>query len=382
MLRPVPIEVSGTAIVTRRGLRRARRGWPWLTHEDIVRYDGDGGPFVDLVDDTSLPMGTALYDPRGRAPIRLLSSARTRDPVSLIHTRLERALARRHVDLDTSESGRLCHGEADGVPGLFVDRFGPGLLVTIACEPMGRVVDELMSLLEERTQVDVVAVARGDEVSLLRGAGSRVRFLHGRLELSVDLALPGAQKVTADLERQRALRRWARGRCLDLEAGLCGYGLQLADAGAAEVTVVDEPPNLSTSVLDDARHNGVIAPIERIERDAVAWLRGEEEAKRRYDVVVYHPRPSEEEAKLAHGRAIEHATACLRHLDEGGILASSSGSLNLDDDAFTSALQEAAAKSRKRLQVLARLGPGPDHPTLAGTRYLPSLVVARVLSTA
>ena len=41
-----------------------------------------------------------------------------------------------------------------------------------------------------------------------------------------------------------------------------------------------------------------------------------------------------------------------------------------------------SAKTRKRLQVLSRLGSGPDHPTLAGVRPPPALIVTRVLATA
>ena len=378
------IEVTGTAIVTRKGLRRARRGWPWLFKDDVVRYDGDGGPFVDLVDETSLPMGTALYDPAGAAVIRLLSSARTRDPVGLLHARMERAIARREIDLDGSDAGRICHGESDGIPGLLVDRFGPGLLVSVECAPMGKVVDDVMPLLIEKTGALTVAVARpgrpGDEVSLVKGNDAHVRFVHGRLELAVDLASSAARKLTADLERQRAVRRWARGRCVDLAAGFCGYGLQLAEAGATEVLVVDEPALLSTSIIEDAKHNDIEARIERVEVDPLAWLRADADA--RFDVVVFHPRPIDDEVDVAIPRAMEHAGLCLKLLDEGGILAASSSSSTLDDEQFAGALQDAAAKTRKRLQILARLGPGPDHPTLAGVKAPLSLLVARVLATA
>jgi 23S rRNA G2069 N7-methylase RlmK/C1962 C5-methylase RlmI len=52
------------------------------------------------------------------------------------------------------------------------------------------------------------------------------------------------------------------------------------------------------------------------------------------------------------------------------------------DDVFATALQDAAARSRKRLQILTHLEAGPDHPVLAGMRRPPSLLVARVLQTA
>ncbi|MBI1946604.1 MAG: RsmD family RNA methyltransferase [Deltaproteobacteria bacterium] len=376
------IEVTGTAIVTRKGLRRARHGWPWLSKDDIVEYDGDGGPFVDLVDETSLPMGTALWDPDGPAPVRLLSSARTRDPVGLMQTRLERAVARRDIDLAGADAGRLCAGEADGLPGLVVDRFGNGLLVQVDAAAMRPVVDVLLAPLVKRVDASVVALAMKDQVTLLQGAASRVRFLHGRLELSIDLAAHVTRRVTGELEAQRTLRRWARGRCLDLYAGFCGYGLQLADGGAREITVVDVPALLSANIEDDARHNQIEARFLRVPADPLTWLRAESDEHARFDVVVFHPPATEADDDAAVARATEHGALCLKLLDEGGILAAQPTSAALDEVSFASALQEAAARSRKRLQILARLGAGPDHPTLAGVRPPPTLLVARVLATA
>lgn len=396
MLRSVPIDVTGTAIVTRKGLRRARRAWPWLGHEDIVRYDGDGGPFVDLVDETSLPMGTAIYDPNGRAPIRLLSSARTRDPVALIHARMERAMARRELDLDGSDAGRMCHGEADGVPGVFVDRFGPGVLIDVDAAPMAKVVDELLPMIVERTGATTVVVRKGLDPVLAHGSDARVTFVHGRLELAVDLSSPFATEITADLERQRTVRRWARGRCLDLGAGFCGYGLQLAEAGATEVVFVDEPGVLSATVTDDAKRNDIGVKLERVEIGPIDWLRADSSPPPRFDVVVFHPHAggavSGDDPETAAARAQDHASLCLKLLDEGGILACMAphpagaamhaGGAILGDDAASAAMQDAAARSRKRLQILARLGPGPDHPSLAGVPSPASLIVARVLATA
>jgi 23S rRNA (cytosine1962-C5)-methyltransferase len=382
MLPAVSIEVTGTAVVTRKGLRRARRGWPWLMKDDIVSYEGDHGPFVDLVDETSLPMGTALYDPNGKAPIRLLSSARTRDPVTLLQARIERALLRRETDLEGADGGRIVHAEADGVPGLYIDRFGTSLLITIDAAPMHLVVEMLLPFLIDRSGAQVIGIARGDTMNLVRGSDSKVRFVHGRLEVAVDLASPGTRLLTKELERQRALRRWARGRCLDLFAGWGGYGLQMAEAGAREVVVVDEPPHLSTSIEDDARHNDIQVRMIRTEDEPLTWLRAQTEGHARFDVVVFHPEAIDDEPDTALPRAIEHAGMCMRLLDEGGILAASPMSSSLTDAQFAEALQDAAAKFRKRLQILARLGNGPDHPVLAGAPIPPSMLVARVLATA
>lgn len=381
--RGVSIEVTGTATVTRKSLLRARRGVPHLSRDDIVSYTGDGGPFVDLVDETALPMGTAVWDPSGAALVRLLSSARTRDPVGLVRTRLERAVARRNTDLDGAEAGRLVHGEADGVPGVTIDRFGPGLLVCVESAPMRLVLNHLLEPFAERVGASHIVVRDDAGAAIVRGEGSRVRFPHERLELEIDMCALHARDATRDLDRQRILRRWARGRVLDACAAFGGYGLQLAEAGATDVVFVDDPVSLSTTIEEDAVRNGLRAHIERVPEDALAWLRKNETERVTFDMVVFHPRPSPaEDREQALQELLDHAGLCTRLLDEGGILAVSPADHDLDDDTFIGVVQDAAARSRRRLQVLARLGPGPDHPTLAGVRLPPSLVVTRVLQTA
>ncbi len=376
-------EVTGTAIIKRAGLRRARRGQPHLLDDDIVSYIGDGGPFVDLVDDTALPMGTALYEANGRARVRLLSSARTRDPVGLLLTRLERAIARRRLDLDGAVVGRLVHGDADGVPGLLVDRFASGLLVVVTSGAMASVVPLLLPALVARTGTrDVVLhdVASAAPPRVCQGSNVVV-YPHGRVERQIDLCAATSLDVTADLARQENLRRWARGRVVDIYAGHGGYGVQLCDAGAAEVTFVDTPEFLSPSVIEDARQNGIKAQLTRVEQDGVAWLEGGDHGK--FDVVVFHPRQHlEPDAHAASAAVVSHALLCVRLLEEGGILAASPAVLGMSADAFVHCMQDAAADTRRRLQILARLEPGPDRPVLAGTHAPAALVVARVLQTA
>jgi 23S rRNA (cytosine1962-C5)-methyltransferase len=382
----VSLEVTGIAIVSRRGLRRAQRGVPELQSEDIVAYEGDGGPFVDLVDEASLPVGTAVWDPTGGVAVRLLSSARTHDPVGLLRTRIERALARRKADLGVELVGdgaaRLVNDAADGVPGVCIDRFGPGLLVSVDAAPMRAALDLVLPSLCEQLGTSHLVLHDASGASILRGDGSRVRFAHGRLDVEIDLCAPMASALSADLERQRTLSRWARGRVLDAGAGLGGYGLQLADAGACAVTFVDAPALLSSSLFDDAARNGLDAKLERIAEDAAAWLRATEVERLNFDVVVFHPYPvAHTGLERALGDITEIASALTKLLNEGGVLAASPAYREISDELFIGALQEAAARTRRRLQILARLDTGPDHPTLAGCPLPASLVVARVLQT-
>lgn len=384
------LELNGTVVVRGKVARQAWRASPWLKAADVLSKDPAAGPFVDLVDENALPLGTGLLGSSDARAVRFVTSARTREPLVLLRTRLERADARRRLDLLGADAYRLCHGDADGVVGFTVDRFGSGLAVRADGPEVEPLVAPLIDALVQLTGATTVAHWPSDDSAprLVVGDESSVRYHHGRLLLTVDLiGMRSLFSVTAQLDHQRYLRRWARGRVLDCYAGWGGYGLQLADAGAREVVVVDGDAECVTSIEEDARRNGIQDRIRTVHEDPAEHLRRLEDAGERFDCVVLHPPKTREPSSAAEDAAraaLDLHRRALRLLDEGGVLVTSASSTALSDDAFAEALAEAALKSRKRLQVLARLGDGADHPQLLGMPDGGSreTLVARVVSMA
>ena len=378
------IEVAGTAVVKKDAWKRARRGMPWIEAAEIVSYEGDGGPFCEVTDESALTVGCALYDPDGPHTLRLLSTTKTRDPLLLLRARLERADARRRADLLGADAYRLCHGEGDGVPGVFVDRFGKGLLVSTSSPRIAELLPHVVPALREVTGATSVALRADGAPALVEGADRLVRFHHGRLLLTADLLGPGTSWITADLENQRALRRWAKGRVLDVAAGCGGYGLQLLDAGAKQAVFVDADEARLSRIADDAEANGLGGRAQVRKEDPKRHLRELEDAGERFDVVVLHP-PIVYEAKDRRDDAaravVDLARSALRLLDEGGLLVAGSPSTALSNDAFADVVADVAGRAHKRLQVIASFSEGPDHPRLLGAPELPAShrVVARVL---
>ena len=368
--------VTGTAIVKRASLKRARDGMPWLRPDDIASYDGDGGAFCDLVDDAGLPVGTAVYDADSDVRVRLLSSTRTRDPLGLLITRLERAEHRRGAS--GKQAVRLVHGEADAVPGLFVDRFRDGLHVDVDVGAVAPWLDDLLSPTVARQKTSTVVVRQKRSAVVVRGDQPVQSFAHDRLTLSVDLTGNDVRRLSAELDAMTALRSFAPGRVLDVYANTGGFGLHLADAGASQAVLVDENPALQERGRAAAEHNGLQAKIDVVTADPLSWLK---QVQASFDVVVCHPPHEALPRDRAEKRAIEIAQTALKLVGEGALFCARSNSASLDDERFAAALQESASALRRRLQVLTRLGPGPDHPTLAGTPLPPSILVMRVLGT-
>ncbi len=306
----------------------------------------------------------------------MITSARTRDPALLLRTRLERAEARRHADVLGADAYRLCHAEADNLPRLFVDRFGTGLFVTTACEAIDTLADEIIQMLVDITGADtVVHWKRKDGTGPFRGqlrhgTGSVVRFHHGRLIMSIDMLssfhLAG---LTAQLRAQRQVRRWARGRVLEVAAKQGGFSLQLTDAGAKQALALESEERLVEHIVQDAGRNGLADRIVAEVCDPHQRMRELDEAGERFDLLVLHPDQVGVEAKdleAVRRRVFEAHKRALRLLDEGRLLITWPGATPLDEDAFEDVLTDAASRGRKRLQVIARISSGPDHPGLLG----------------
>ncbi len=228
-----------------------------MSPADVVSYEGDNGPFADVTDDSGLPVGTVLWDPTSEIRARLVSTTRTRDPLGLFATRLERAEHRRKSDLKDAGAFRLCHGDADGIPGVFIDRFGDALHVDVDSPVLLPWLEALLAGTMERQGINTVVLRHAGRVERLRGTTSTARYREGQLDLEVDLGRDDVRRLSAELDAMKRLRAWARGRTLDVFANGGGFGLQLAQAGASSSTIVDLGTDHAERVQTFARGNGL-----------------------------------------------------------------------------------------------------------------------------
>jgi len=113
--------------VNSKGAHRLRRQNPWCYRTDIVSGPDseEAGLVVQAVDGQKNPIGLCFYAQTSPLALRLLT--RSIEPVdeAFFKRRLEAALARR-APYKGRDAMRLVHGEADLLPGLFVDQYGTG----------------------------------------------------------------------------------------------------------------------------------------------------------------------------------------------------------------------------------------------------------------
>jgi 23S rRNA (cytosine1962-C5)-methyltransferase len=346
-----------------------------------------GGWVVAVVDPRGQPAGQALWAERSPLALRLLTRRPpSEEPVDAVwfKTRLQAAIARRATM--GREALRLVHAEADGLPGLFVDRYRDRLVLQTLSEGMDTRKEALAATLEELTGA-VQVVCRDDgsgrdfeqlprETRVLRGVrDTEAEWREGDSVFRTDLLKD--MKTGAFLDQaENHLRagELGRGRALDAFSYHGGFALALA-ARCDSVLALEQDPAAAARLAENVRRNGR-RNVEVREANAFDVLHQLDRDGERFDSVVLDPpglAKRKEGPRTAMRAYRELNVRALRLLRPGGLLVTCSCSGKVKPPDFEEMLLGAADDVRRPIQILERRGPASDHPALGGlpeTEYL------------
>ena len=214
--------------VNSKGAARVDSGHPWIFGSDVIdRRGASPGDAVTVVDAQGRALGTAHFSASSQICLRMLSRRVEDIDRGFFARRLEAAADLRRRVVADSTAFRLVYGEADGLPGLVVDRYGEYLVLQALDQGMDRATPEIVACLQEMFAPAGI-MARNDgavrtkenlqlSVSVIAGeVPERVPVrMHG-LELHADLA--HGQKTGVYLDQREnyvAAARYAHGHALD-----------------------------------------------------------------------------------------------------------------------------------------------------------------------
>ena len=378
--------------------RPLRRGAPWVYANQLVmdrRTKGlQPGTVAILEDGDRRPLGLYAVNPLSRIVARRLDP----DPDATIDegwfaARISRALGLRQRLFD-APFYRLIHAEADGLPGVVVDRFGDALVLQPNAAWAERRLADLAAALADVTGATTVLKNAGGRTRALEGLDDRSEVLSGTApEGSVPVPMNGATYM-ADLTggqktglfydqrpNHAFVARLARGaRVLDVFSHVGGFSLAALAAGATEALAVDGSTAALTLATAGAEATGVADRFATRQGDAfdtLAALVGEEAS---FEVVVcdppaFAPSKSALDAGLRAYEKVARLAAPL--VAEDGILTLCSCSHAADLAAFRAACLRGIGRAGRQAQLLYTGFAGPDHPqlpTLAESGYLKALV--------
>jgi 23S rRNA (cytosine1962-C5)-methyltransferase len=385
-----------TLALKQRHEARARAGHPWVFSNELDAGPGarqlPRGGLVRLTDARGATLGTWMFNPHSLIAARRLSP----DPGAAIDAaflghRLQAAAALRGKFFDTPFH-RLVHAEADGLPGLIVDRYGDILAVQANSSGMDRLLPDLVEALAGFRPRAVVAKndssARAlegleEHVGLLAGAlDAPARVEEGGVTFEVDLL--GGQKTgwffDQRFNRDAVARLAAGARVLDCYTHTGAFALRCAREGAAAVTGIDRSAPALALAEATARANGLSAGFVR--EEAFAALERLGEAGARFDIVVCDPpafvktRKDLDAGVRGYGKLSRLAAPLVA---PGGFLFIASCSHHVPAETFAEQVAWGLGRAgRGAGRILRAVGAGPDHPVhpmLPEGAYLKSLLL-------
>src|SRR5438067_7794978 len=382
-----PSMVPPTVTVTQKGAARARAGHPWIFRADVADAP-DGlisGAEVRLADARGNFIARGFWRLKSPIGLRVLPRQDSALDEELLASRLRRAYERRRALFPGADAFRLAHGEADLLPGYFVDLYGDVAAVQHLSEWAEARREQLARIVVELTGARAV-VARDDgsareferltrRAEPLFGTGFRVRYHEGEIALEVDLLADHKTGGYLD-QRENHLRagELAWGEALDAFCYHGGFALQLARR-ARHVLAIDQDAGAVARTRENAQRNG-LANLDVRAANAVEQLRALDQEGRKFDTVVLDPpafakRREGLQGALRAYREINYRA--VRLLAPGGLLVTCSCSGRVTSELFGEVVAWASQEAKRPLQLLERRGASRDHPPLLGvpeTEYL------------
>lgn len=390
--------------ITSKGEAALVGGHPWVYEGEVTGLSGPvtDGQLVDVISRRGSWLGCGFFNSRSRIRVRVLS----RNP----NDRFDRAFWRRRIQYawdyrktvmgpEDSRCCRMIFGEADGFPGLTVDRFESVLVAQVLCLGMELIKEELFSLLLEVLRSDgqdVVGVYERNDVAIRdlegmeQGKGwhpvdgekapdfTAVDIEENGIRYTVDFE--NGQKTGFFLDQKynrQAVAKLAPGRTvLDCFTHTGSFALNAARGGAKHVTAVDVSEFAVACARENARRNGLSDVMECVAANVFDLLPQLEQQPKRYDFIILDP-PAFTKSRKTTQRAMtgykEINYRAMRLLPRGGYLATCSCSHFATEELFLKMLRSAAKDAGVQLRQIEARQQCCDHPILWGveeTNYL------------
>ena len=160
--------------------RSALRGHPWVFDSAVAKGGGDPGETVRVESNTGQFLGWAAFSPTSRIRARIWSfEVDEHIDAAFFGRRVAQAVAMRARLQVPSEGVRLIHGEADGLPGLIVDRYGDTLVAQFLSSGTERWKDVIADALLAQTGLTKLYERSDSGVRGLEGLQPATGWLRG-----------------------------------------------------------------------------------------------------------------------------------------------------------------------------------------------------------
>jgi len=381
--------------------RSLERRHPWVFESSVAGGKADAGETVRVQAKDGRFLAWASYSPASQIRLRAWSFVETeRIDSAFFARRIEQAVAVRARLPIPSDAMRLIHGEADGLPGLIVDRYGDLLSVQFLSVGIERFKASITESLLRATGVKRIYERSDSNARELEGLAETTGWLKGSgatelmirehdWKLTLDVAEGHKTGFYLDQRDNRkafadAVRQYGCRRVLNCYCYTGGFSVAALAGGASEVTSVDSSaPALARADAHVALNGFDTTKHTTLDADVNQTLRRALEEGQRFDAIVLDPpkfAPSVSHAERAARAYKDINRLALKLLEPGGVLFTFSCSGGISADLFHKIVAGAGIDANVDGLIVDRLGAAPDHPMtllFPEGEYLKGLVVLK-----
>jgi 23S rRNA (cytosine1962-C5)-methyltransferase len=375
------------------------RRHPWIFSGAIARVNGnpESGETVDIFSAKGEFLAKAAYSPQSNIRARAWTWLDEVVDADFLRRKLSAAINRRRrggAETHPYDSYRLVHAEADGLPGLIVDRYGKVLVVQTLTAGAEYWKETLADLLIELTGITDIYERSDADVRKLEGLQTHKGVLRGNPPERVEIAEYGIRFIV-DLvhghktgfyldqrENRHLVGQLAQGRdVLNCFSYTGGFSIHALAGGAKSVLSIDSSGEALKLGAQNAALNGQTGENhEWLEGDVFHELRRFRDSRRSFDLIVLDPpkfAPTVAQVKKAARGYKDINLLAFKLLRPNGILVTFSCSGGVDAALFQKIVAGAALDAKINAQIIRKLGAGTDHPIALNfpeSAYLKGLV--------
>jgi len=381
--------------------RSLLRRHPWIFEGSIASGKADSGETVRVESRNGEFLAWGAYSPASMIRVRAWSFDESeRIDTAFFARRIAQAIAlRARLPVD-SDALRLIHGEADGLPGLVVDRYADTLCAQFLSAGVERWKSTIAELLLKATGLTRLYERSDASVRGLEGLPAATGWLRGDgateltirehdWKLTLDIAEGHKTGYYLDQRDNRKLfadtvRHFGCQRVLNCYSYTGGFSIAALAGGASQVTSVDSSaPALERAIAHAALNGFEAARHATLDADVNQTLRECIEQSRSFDAIVLDPpkfAPSASHAERAARAYKDINRLAFKLLEPGGVLFTFSCSGGISADLFHKIVAGAGLDAGVDGLIYARVGAAPDHAmtvTFPEGEYLKGLLIIK-----
>jgi len=370
---------------------RVLNGHPWIYDNEIEREDvskDKNGSMVEIYHEKKF-VGIGYYNSNSIIRVRVISRKKSEIDENFVREKIKAVVKMKEIVFPRESSYRVIFGEADGLPGVIVDKFADYLSIQINTLGIFNLKEIIIKTLIEIYNPKGIFEKDDEKSAEKEGFEAIDGWIYGSGPELIEFEMNDI-KFLADTKGQKTgffLDQRVNGantvkfsygkKVIDAFTYTGNFGLHALKGGAEFVTFMDYSARALEVMQEAAKLNGFDkSRYEVINGNSFDILRKFDDEGRKFDITIIDP-PSMAKNRSSRENAIkgykELNLRAMKITNDGGFLSTSSCTQLVNEEEFKSVILRAAEDTKKSLKIVFRGMQPVDHPVLMNvpeTEYL------------